>query len=207
MNPFYGRGVTLKSQWSEYGCQVADLPHRRYGRVEPDVLVVIAVGGMLGAAARFKLAEALPTRPGHFPWATFWTNLSGSFLLGFLLIVLLERFPPTRYVRPFMATGILGAFTTMSTYAVETALLMKDDHAATAVLYGIGSVAAGVFLAYAGIAIARVTVVGMSKRGAIWHGWHSSLPPPSALRRATSSTDLCKTTPRARSRGARLSST
>ena len=100
---------------------------------EPDVLAVIAVGGMLGAAARFKLAEALPTKPGHFPWATFWTNLSGSFLLGFLLIVLLERFPPTRYVRPFLATGILGAFTTMSTYTVETALLMKDDHAATAV--------------------------------------------------------------------------
>ena len=139
-------------------------PHRRYGRVEPDVLAVIAVGGMLGAAARFKLAEALPSSPGHFPWATFWTNLSGSFLLGFLLIVLLERFPPTRYVRPFVATGILGAFTTMSTYTVETALLMKDDHAATAVLYGVGSVVAGVFLAYAGIAIARLTMVELSRR-------------------------------------------
>ena len=119
---------------------------------------------MLGAAARFKLAEALPTSPGHFPWATFWTNLSGSFVLGFLLIVLLERFPPTRYVRPFVATGILGAYTTMSTFTVETALLVKDDHAATAVLYGLGSVAAGVFLAYAGIAIARLTVAGASQR-------------------------------------------
>jgi len=119
---------------------------------------------MLGAAARFKLAEALPTPPGHFPWATFWTNLSGSFLLGFLLIVLLERFPSTRYVRPFIATGILGAFTTMSTYTVETALLLKDDHAATAILYGIGSVAAGVVLAYAGITIARLSVVGVSRQ-------------------------------------------
>ena len=140
------------------------LPHRRYRRVQPDVLAVIAAGGMLGAAARFKLAEALPTKPGHFPWATFWTNLSGSFLLGFLLIVLLARFPPTRYVRPFMTTGILGAFTTMSTYTVETALLVKDDHAAIAVLYGVGSVAAGVFLAYAGIATARLTVAGTSQR-------------------------------------------
>jgi fluoride exporter len=140
------------------------LPHRRFRRVQPDVLAVIAVGGMLGAAARFKLAEALPTKPGHFPWATLWTNLSGSFLLGFLLIVLLERFPPTRYVRPFMTTGILGAFTTMSTYTVETALLVKDDHAAIALLYGVGSVAAGVFLAYAGIATARLTVAGTSQR-------------------------------------------
>jgi CrcB protein len=140
------------------------LPHRQYRRVQPDVLAVISVGGMLGAAARFKLAEALPTKPGHFPWATLWTNLSGSFLLGFLLIVLLERFPPTRYVRPFIATGIFGAFTTMSTYTVETALLMKDDHAATAVLYGVSSIAAGIFLAYAGIATGRLTVVGLSER-------------------------------------------
>ena len=126
-------------------------------RARPDVLAVIAIGGMLGATARFKLSEALPTNAGRFPWATFWTNLSGSFLLGFLLSVLLQRFPPTRYIRPFLATGILGAYTTMSTYTVETALLIKDGHAATALLYGIGSVAAGTCLAYAGIVAARIT--------------------------------------------------
>ena len=129
----------------------------RIRNARPDVLAVIAIGGMLGATARFKLSEALPMKAGHFPWATFWTNLSGSFLLGFWLIVLLERFPPTRYIRPFLATGILGAYTTMSTYAVETALLIKDGHAASALLYGIGSIAAGVFLAYAGIVVARLT--------------------------------------------------
>jgi fluoride exporter len=133
-------------------------------RAQPDVLAVIAIGGMLGATARFKLAEALPTKAGHFPWATLWTNLSGSFLLGFLLIVLFERFPPTRYVRPFLATGILGAYTTMSTYTVETALLIKDGHAATGLLYAIGSVAAGVFLAYFGIVAARSTVARASTR-------------------------------------------
>jgi fluoride exporter len=133
-------------------------------RSRPDVLAVIAIGGMLGATARFKLAEALPTRAGHFPWATFWTNLSGSFLLGFLLIVLLERFAPTRYVRPFLVTGILGAYTTMSTFTVETALLIKDGHAATGLLYLLGSVTAGVFLAYAGIVAARTTVAGASSR-------------------------------------------
>jgi CrcB protein len=133
------------------------LPPRRHSRAQPDVLAAIAAGGMVGATARFKLGEALPTQPGHFPWATFWTNLSGSFLLGFLLILLLERFSPTRYLRPFLATGILGAYTTMSTFAVETALLIKDGHAATGLLYGLGSVAAGLILAYAGIVAARVT--------------------------------------------------
>ena len=156
VNPFYGRGVTLKSQPAEYGSQVARMRDRR--------LAVIAVGGMLGAAARFKLAEALPAKPvtsrgrpsgptcrAASCWASCWSCCC-------------ERFPPTRYVRPFLATGILGAYTTMSTYAVETALLIKDGHAATALLYGLGSVAAGVFLAYAGIVVARLTVVGTSQR-------------------------------------------
>jgi CrcB protein len=132
-----------------------DRPARQ--RIQLDVLAVIAVGGMIGATARFELAEALPTEPGRFPWATFWTNLSGSFVLGFLLVLLAERFPPSRYLRPFLATGILGAYTTMSTYTVETALLFKDGHAATALLYGVGSLVLGILLAYVGIVAARLT--------------------------------------------------
>lgn len=129
----------------------------RHGRAQADVLAAIAVGGMLGATLRFKLAEALPTTTGHFPWATFWTNVSGSFLLGFLLVLLLERFPSTRLVRPFLATGILGAFTTMSTYQTETTLLIKDGHLGVAILYSLGSLAAGLGLAYAGILAGRLT--------------------------------------------------
>jgi CrcB protein len=76
-------------------------------------------------------------------------------VLGLLLVLLLERFPPTRLVRPFLATGIIGAFTTMSTYEVETALLIKDGHAATGVIYGVGSMIAGLALAYLGIHVGR----------------------------------------------------
>lgn len=131
-------------------------PRRRPGRTPPDVLVVIALGGMLGASARFELAEHLPTGAGRYPWATFWTNLSGSFLLGFLLVLLLERFPPSRYLRPFLATGILGAYTTMSTYLVETAVLVKDGHVVTGLLYAVGSLVAGLLLAYFGTVAARL---------------------------------------------------
>jgi fluoride exporter len=133
------------------------LPRSRQSRAQADVLAVIAAGGMLGASARYGLAQLMPTPTGRFPWATFWTNMSGSFLLGLLLTSLLERFPSTRLVRPFLATGILGAFTTMSTYQVETALLIKDGHAVTGVTYGVGSVIAGLLLAYAGIAAGRLT--------------------------------------------------
>lgn len=130
---------------------------RRHGRARPDVLAVTALGGMLGASARYGVAQWLPTRPGRFPWATFWTNVSGSFVLGLLLVLLLERFPPTRLVRPFLATGILGAFTTMSTYEVETALLIKNGHPLTGVIYGVGSLVAGLALAYTGILAGRLT--------------------------------------------------
>jgi len=131
-------------------------PRRRHSRARADVLAVIAAGGMLGASARYGIGELIPTGPDEFPWATFWTNLSGSFVLGLLLTVLLGRFPPTRLVRPFLATGVLGAFTTMSTYQVETALLIKDGHAMTGVTYGLGSLIAGVALASAGMIAGRL---------------------------------------------------
>jgi CrcB protein len=133
------------------------LPLRHHSRIHADVLAVIAAGGMLGASARYGVDRLIPTPTDQFPWATFWTNMSGSFLLGLGLVTLLERFPPTRLVRPFLATGILGAFTTMSTYQVETALLIKDGHALTGVTYGVGSVIAGLVLAYAGITAGRLT--------------------------------------------------
>jgi CrcB protein len=124
-------------------------------RGSPDVLAVIAAGGMLGASARYGLARWLPTPVGQFPWATFWTNISGSFVLGLALVVLIERFPTTRYVRPFLTTGILGAFTTMSTYAVETALLLKGGHRATGVAYALASLAAGLAVAALGMFAGR----------------------------------------------------
>ena len=124
-------------------------------RVPPDVLAAIALGGIVGATARYELAQALPTSPGTFPWATFWTNMSGSLALGFLLVLLLHRTRQHRLLRPFLATGILGAFTTMSTYLVETAVLIKDGHATVGVTYGLSSLAAGLFLAFAGMAGAR----------------------------------------------------
>ncbi|MEO5680451.1 MAG: fluoride efflux transporter CrcB [Acidimicrobiales bacterium] len=130
---------------------------RHPGRARPDVLAAISLGGMLGGSARYGIAQLLPTRPGRFPWATFSTNLSGSFILGLFLVLLLERFPPTRLVRPFLATGVLGAFTTMSTYEVETALLLKDGHPLAGVVYGLGSLVAGLVLAYTGILAGRLT--------------------------------------------------
>lgn len=126
------------------------------GRAAPGVLAAVAAGGMVGASARYGLARAFPARAGGIPWATLGANLAGSFLLGLVLVVVLERFPPTRRLRPFLATGVLGAFTTMSTLQVEIALLIRDGHATTGLAYGLGSLAAGLGLAYAGVVAGRL---------------------------------------------------
>jgi CrcB protein len=129
---------------------------RRTSRVELGVLAAIAAGGALGAPARYEVAQIIHVAKDTFPWATFWTNVSGSFVLGFSLILLIERFPPSRYLRPFFATGFLGAFTTFSTFAVETDLLVKDGHAAIGVAYALASLVAGFAAVWAGIMAARV---------------------------------------------------
>jgi fluoride exporter len=125
----------------------------------PRTLLAVALGGALGAPARYGVARLLPAAKDAFPWATFWTNISGAFALGLFLTLVLERFPPSRYARPFFAIGFLGAYTTFSTLAVETVLLAKDGRAALGLLYLAGSVAAGILAAYAGIASARAMPV------------------------------------------------
>ncbi len=136
----------------------ASRPARRWtGRTQPDVLAAIAAGGALGAPARFEVAQLIHVANNTFPWATFWTNISGSFALGFLLVLVIERFPPSRYLRPFFATGFLGAFTTFSTFAVEADLLINDGHAAIGIAYAVGSLVAGFAAVWAGILLARLS--------------------------------------------------
>ena len=129
-------------------------------------------GGALGAPARYEIAQWIKVAPDGFPWATFWTNLSGVFVLGFFLTLVIERLRPTRYLRPFFAIGFLGSYTTFSTLAVETVLLIKDGHVALGVGYTLASVIAGLALAYlghrVGASVARRRVpmtVGTISRG------------------------------------------
>ncbi len=128
----------------------------RPGRARPAVLLAIAAGGALGAPARYQVAQLVRVGPDRFPWATFWTNVSGSLVLGFLLVLVIHRFPPTRFVRPFFATGFLGAFTTFSTFAVETDLLVAHGHVGTAAAYASASLLAGVAAVWTGMSAARL---------------------------------------------------
>jgi CrcB protein len=124
-------------------------------RNHPAVLAAIAAGGALGTLARYGLAQLVPLSAGAFPWATFVTNITGSFALGLVLVVLLRRFPSNRFARPFVATGFLSGYTTYSTFALETVLLARDGNVALAAAYAVASLLAGFAAVYAGIVAGR----------------------------------------------------
>lgn len=130
-------------------------PQHRPTWQRPGLLAAVATGGVLGACGRYEVGLALPTRHGSFPVATFIVNISGSFVLGVLLTLMIERWRPNEYVRPFVATGIIGAYTTWSTFVAEADTLVKNGHIAMAVGYVAASLSAGLLALYAGILLGR----------------------------------------------------
>jgi CrcB protein len=124
-------------------------------RADPKVIGSIGLGGFLGALARYEVGLALPTRAGGFPTATFLTNTSGAFVIGLMLTVILERFPSHPYLRPLTCIGFLGAWTTVSTFVTESAVLVKDGHASVAVAYMVATIVCGLSGTTVGIALAR----------------------------------------------------
>lgn len=109
-------------------------PRRRRGG-DARVLLVIAAGGALGAAARFALSQAWPTTPGGFPSVTLAVNVIGCALIGVVLVLSGEVWTRHRMLRPFLGTGVLGGFTTFSTYTVDIAELVDGGRVGTAALY------------------------------------------------------------------------
>ena len=129
-------------------------------RVEWRGVVAVSLGGGLGALARYGLLLLWPPRTGGFPVATFVTNILGCLLIGALMVLVAEFWADRRLVRPFLGTGVLGGFTTFSTYVVDVRRLVADDAAGLAVLYLAGTVVAALTAAYAGSALTRLLLRG-----------------------------------------------
>jgi CrcB protein len=115
----------------------------------------IGVGGALGTVARYGVDRAVASPALGFPWDTFTVNVTGSLILGLLVTAVTERWPPTRYVRPFAAIGFCGGFTTFSTFVVEVDRLGQHGQVGTAVTYLLVSLVAGLAAAALGIGLAR----------------------------------------------------
>ncbi|MFG3250098.1 fluoride efflux transporter FluC [Streptomyces sp. NPDC048187] len=99
------------------------------------VVAVVALGGGTGAAARHAASLWWPTPAGGFPWTTFWVNVVGCALIGVFMVAVTEVWSVHRLVRPFFGTGVLGGFTTFSTYAVDSRSLFADGRATTGLAY------------------------------------------------------------------------
>jgi fluoride exporter len=119
------------------------------------VLGVIAVGGGIGALARYAMELWLPHERGHVPWATLSVNALGCFLMGVLMVLITEVWTAHRLVRPFLGVGILGGFTTFSTYAVEVHGLFDAGVPVTALLYLVGTAVAAVAAVALGVVCTR----------------------------------------------------
>ena len=85
----------------------------------PGPLAAIGVGGTLGTLARYAFERSVVADPSGIPWATLSVNVIGSFVLGVVVTLVTERWPRDRYLRPLVAVGFCGGFTTFSTFAVE----------------------------------------------------------------------------------------
>lgn len=104
-------------------------------------VAAVALGGVAGALARAGVTELLPPEPGTWAWSTLVVNTTGGFALGLLLAVLAVRSPHSPYPRLLLGTGLLGGYTTFSTFSVDVVGLLDAGRAGTAAAYALCSVA------------------------------------------------------------------
>ncbi|MBL1106460.1 fluoride efflux transporter CrcB [Streptomyces sp. 5-8] len=132
-------------------------------RAQAPVVGVVAAGGALGAVARYALTLAWPTPPGGFPWATFWTNVSGCAAMGVLMVLITEVWAAHRLLRPFLGTGVLGGYTTFSTYAVDIRALVDAGRPGLAFAYLAATLCAALAAVWLASAAARRVLTGRQR--------------------------------------------
>ena len=119
-------------------------------------ITAVAVGGAFGAIARYLInVSPLAAMFGRFPFHTFLINVSGSFLIGFLLVIFTDKFTANENLRLALTVGFLGAFTTFSTFELEIYELIRERFFTTAFLYLLLSISVGFVGVAAGIWLAK----------------------------------------------------
>ncbi len=118
----------------------------------------VAIGGAFGAVARYLLNILLADTLKPFPFPTFFINLTGSFLIGFLLILFTEKFQSYENLRFAIIVGFLGAYTTFSTFEMEIFTLIQNKEFFTALAYLLASVIIGFIGVSLGVWLAKLFV-------------------------------------------------
>ena len=115
-------------------------------------LLLVCAGGAFGAGTRHLINTWFLARGwSGFPWSTFFINVTGSMLMGILVGALASRTAPSPELRAFLATGILGGYTTFSAFSLDAWLLIERNHATEALLYVLGSVLISIVALIAGL--------------------------------------------------------
>lgn len=120
-------------------------------------VLLIGIGGFLGANARYWLGSVFGRWFGtDFPWATGIVNVTGAVAIGIIATMFTDRAVESESLRLFLIVGILGGYTTFSSYAYEAVAMMREDRWMAAMAYLIGSNVIGIVACVAGVMIARI---------------------------------------------------
>ncbi len=121
------------------------------------VLLAVALGGALGSLARYGADRLIERRTfAIFPWSTFAINVSGCLLIGIVIAALVDRDHTPAWIRVGLVMGVLGGYTTFSTFAQEGLSLFEGGRSGVALAYTLGSVAIGLVAVYAGTRVGRL---------------------------------------------------
>ena len=121
------------------------------------VTVAVALGGALGAVARYGLDRLIERRTfSVFPWSTFTVNVSGCLVIGVVIAALVDRHHAPAWLRVGLVMGVLGGYTTFSTFAQETFDLVDESRLALAFAYAAGSVLVGIAAVFVGMRAGRL---------------------------------------------------
>ncbi|MFK8906314.1 fluoride efflux transporter CrcB [Streptomyces sp. YS-3] len=108
---------------------------RQWARGLAPVVAVVSLGGIIGASARYGASLIWPMPADGFPWTTLLVNVVGCAVMGVFMVVITDVWAAHRLVRPFFGTGVLGGFTTFSTYAVDIQRFVTGGRAPAALVY------------------------------------------------------------------------
>ncbi|NYG06734.1 CrcB protein [Phycicoccus badiiscoriae] len=117
------------------------------------LLGAVAAGGVLGSVGRYAVGLALPHDTGAFAWSTFLVNVTGSLGMGVLVVWVLSMTSPHPWLRPFLGVGVLGGWTTFSSFALDFHAMVQAGHGLLAAAYLVGSLMAGLVAVGLGISL------------------------------------------------------
>ncbi|MBS0422226.1 MAG: fluoride efflux transporter CrcB [Proteobacteria bacterium] len=123
-----------------------------------NMILLVALGGAVGSIARYLMASSIQTATGwEFPIGTVLVNILGCFLMGILYVLIVARHDPRHDLRALLMVGVMGGFTTFSSFSLETVTLAMNGNYMSATLNVVISVAACLTGTVLGVALARIT--------------------------------------------------